>query len=155
MNYATTLLVFLLINFGGLAIGAIWTNPGTSSQWYRSLTQPPWEPPGFVYGLAWTIIAITFSIMMSHFWVNKDFGPLAVFPIALLLNIMWSPVFFGLRSIWGGVAVLLALAAVIYYMTDFARINYGWKIAWLGLPYFLWLMTATSISMFLAIKNEY
>ena len=61
-KYITTLIVFLTINFGGLAIGQVWTGDGVTSNWYTSLNQAPWTPPGWVFGLAWTTIAITFSI---------------------------------------------------------------------------------------------
>lgn len=152
-KYILTLLSFLCINFGGLAIGSIWINPGTSSEWYTSLTQPPWAPPGFVFGLAWTTIGITFSMLMTHFWINDDIEPLVLFPFAFLLNIMWGMVFFGMQSKIGGIFVLGLLAMIIYYMTDFAKNNYGWKIAWLGLPYYLWLMIASSINIYIAVEN--
>ncbi|MBC8399458.1 MAG: tryptophan-rich sensory protein, partial [Flavobacteriales bacterium] len=43
-KYILTLIVFLTINFGGLAIGQVWTGDGVSSDWYTSLNQAPWTP---------------------------------------------------------------------------------------------------------------
>jgi tryptophan-rich sensory protein len=52
-----------------------------------------------------------------------------------------------------GVVVLLLLSFVIYHMTDFARCIHGWKVAWLLLPYFIWLMIATSLNLYISIMN--
>ena len=48
-KYIITLTGFLIINFGGLAIGQVWTGDGVTSEWYTSLNQAPWTPPGWVF----------------------------------------------------------------------------------------------------------
>ena len=53
-KYFLTLIVFLTLNFGGLVIGQVWTGNGVTSEWYTTLNQAPWTPPGFIFGLAWT-----------------------------------------------------------------------------------------------------
>ena len=88
---ALTLIVFLTINFGGLAIGQVWTGDGVSSDWYTSLNQAPWTPPGWVFGLAWTTIAITFSLLMTSFYLKNSVKSLKLFFPALLLNIGPQP----------------------------------------------------------------
>ena len=47
-KYIITLIGFLIINFGGLAIGQVWTGDGVTSEWYTSLNQAPWTPPGWL-----------------------------------------------------------------------------------------------------------
>lgn len=152
-KYFITFLIFSVLNFGGLGIGQIWTGGGVTSEWYTTLNQAPWTPPGLVFGLAWTTIALTFSAFMSWSYVQRDIEVLVMYPFALILNILWNPIFFGLHWTWMGVVILLLLSFVIYHMTDFARCIHGWKVAWLLLPYFTWLMIATSLNLYISIMN--
>ena len=59
--------VFLIINFGGLYLGAILmgSSPG-SNTWYNNLQKAPWTPPGYFFGIAWTIIMILYSIYCAR-----------------------------------------------------------------------------------------
>lgn len=152
-RYLISFITFLILNFGGLGIGQIWTGDGVTSEWYTTLNQAPWTPPGWVFAFAWTTIAITFSALMSKFWVDEALDCLILYPAALFLNIAWNPIFFGLHIVWLGVLILLLLSLVIYYMVNSAKLNYGWKVALLGLPYFIWLMIATSLNMYIGIMN--
>ena len=52
--------LFLLLNFGALAIGSYFMNNGPQSNWYLTLNKAPWTPPGWVFGVAWTTIMICF-----------------------------------------------------------------------------------------------
>ena len=52
------LFVFLLINFGALALGGLFTSDGVISDWYEQLNKAPWTPPGWVFGAAWTTIMV-------------------------------------------------------------------------------------------------
>jgi tryptophan-rich sensory protein len=155
-NFWGKLITLLIVNFGALALGAAWTDPGTNSDWYRLANQAPWSPPGWVFGAAWFTIGVTYSIMVAFIetstYRNLD-QIYRWFWLSVLLNVAWNPVFFMFHAVWTGVGVLLALAACIYYLVDFARQALGWKVAWLGMPYFLWLMIATSLNMYIAIMN--
>ena len=71
-KYFLTLIVFLTLNFGGLVIGQVWTGSGVTSEWYTTINQAPWTPPGFVFGLAWTTIAITFSFLMTSSYLKNS-----------------------------------------------------------------------------------
>ncbi|MDH3796458.1 MAG: tryptophan-rich sensory protein, partial [Flavobacteriaceae bacterium] len=59
------LIVFLVLNFGALALGSLFTNMGISSDWYSELSKAPWTPPGWVFGAAWTTIMLCFSVYMA------------------------------------------------------------------------------------------
>ena len=152
-KYFLTLIVFLTLNFGGLVIGQVWTGNGVTSEWYTTLNQAPWTPPGFVFGLAWTTIAITFSLLMTSSYLKNSTKSLKLFIPALILNILWNPIFFGLRWVWTGLFVLVLLSYFIYSIIDLNRKMHGWKYAWLGLPYFIWLMVAASLDMYISIMN--
>jgi len=152
LNYCLTLFAFLMLNFGGLALGSLWTDPGTSSVWYDTVLKAPWTPPGFVFGLAWTTIMVCFSIFMTSLYFKKigKFNPIIL--ISWILNILWSPLFFHLHWLWIAVLVIAALTVVIGKMIQDVRTQVGQE--WLLLlPYFVWLNIATSLNLYIAIMN--
>jgi len=150
------LVILLMVNFGALALGAAWTDPGTNSDWYRLANQAPWTPPGWVFGAAWFTIGVTYSIMMAYLdtsvygkWEEVQ----RWFWFSVVLNIAWNPVFFALHAIGLSIIILLALAYQIFNLVDFTRDKLGWKVAWLGMPYFIWLMIALSLNLYISIMN--
>jgi translocator protein len=62
------ILIFLILNFSALIAGVSLYGEGGNSEWYNNLTKAPWEPPGWVFGAAWTIIMICFAFYMSITW---------------------------------------------------------------------------------------
>ena len=94
-KYIITLIVFLTINFGGLAIGQLWTGDGVTSDWYTSLNQAPWTPPGWVFGAAWTCVMVFFSVFMTFLVQNENFNKvLKLYIIQFILNVSWNYIFF-------------------------------------------------------------
>lgn len=153
-NYLLTLLGFLALNFGGLWLGGLATTPGVTSEWYTTLNQAPWTPPGWVFGLAWTIIGITFSVFCANEWKNRHENPIpmVLFVESLLLNIFWNYVFFAEHTIAGGF-IISTLSAIIFLMAHYTRIIGGWKRAIWIMPYFIWLMIASSLNWYIVIMN--
>ena len=60
------IILFLVLNFGALAIGSYFTDSGASSDWYQNLNKAPWTPAGWVFGAAWTSIMICYSVYMAY-----------------------------------------------------------------------------------------
>ena len=150
------LAILLMVNFGALALGAAWTDPGTNSDWYRLANQAPWTPPGWVFGAAWFTIGVTYSIMMAYLdtsvygkWEEVQ----RWFWFSVVLNIAWNPVFFTFHAVGLGIILLLSLAYQIFNLVEFTQDKLGWKVAWLGMPYFIWLMIALSLNLYIAIMN--
>ena len=145
-----------MINFGALALGNAWTSSGVTSDWYVNANQAPWTPPGWVFGAAWFTIAVTFSAMMAFIdtSIYRHLDEVkSLFWFSVWLNVAWNPVFFCMKTPWGGVVVLSLLSFAVYKLVDVARDYLGWKVAIFGMPYFLWLMVATSLNMYFAIMN--
>ena len=71
-NKYKILVIFFLFNFGALAFGSFFTTPGINSSWFQALDQAPWNPPGWMFGLAWTIIMICFSVYMAKLYASDD-----------------------------------------------------------------------------------
>jgi tryptophan-rich sensory protein len=152
INYSLVLLFFLLVNFSGLALGSLWTDPGVNSEWYQNIIKAPWTPPGFVFGLSWTIIMICFSIFMTNLYERNDgsYNPIILF--SWFLNIIWNPLFFYLHWTWISAGVIILLTLVIGFLIHENRKQY--KYLWLLLlPYFIWLNIATSLNLFTALVN--
>ena len=90
------IVIFLVINFSALALGSLFTGKGVPSDWYINLNKAPWTPPGWVFGAAWTIIMICFSVYMAMLWETVDNKKMLIlaFGAQFLLNVAWNPVFF-------------------------------------------------------------
>jgi tryptophan-rich sensory protein len=148
------LIVFLAINFGALAIGGIFTGSGVPSDWYQNLNKAPWTPPGWMFGFAWTTIMICFSVYMAYLWQYQEKRNLVImlFVIQWILNIAWSMVFFKFQLVLLGLIVILALTFLIaLFFFRYLDILKYWSV--LILPYFIWLLIASSLNMFIYFKN--
>ncbi len=148
------LFLFVLINFAALAIGGISTGTGVASQWYASLAKAPWTPPGWVFGAAWTLIMICFSFYMAYLWplvANKRLLA-ALYAIQLLLNVVWNPLFFTFHWVFLSMLIICSLTLLIAFMLVFYWQSLRTKNALL-LPYFLWLLIATSLNGYILIYN--
>lgn len=148
------LMLFLVINFGALAIGGLFTSKGVPSDWYINLIKAPWNPPGWAFGFAWTAIMICFSIYMAYLWPvseNKN-GLVVLFIFQWILNVAWNPIFFYYNNILLGLVIisgltLLVAAFLIIYWSDLKFISV------LILPYLLWLIVATSLNGYIYLNN--
>ena len=145
---AAVLVALLLLCLGvGQWGAAVSLEPVRS--WYPTLIKPAWTPPDWVFPVAWTIL---FILMAVAAWLVWRAAPLArirlagaVFFIQLLLNGLWSTLFFGLRNPSYGlieiVVLWLAILATILLFRPVSKLA-----AWLLLPYLLWVSYATALN---------
>lgn len=153
MNYKR-LILFLVVNFGALALGGLFTGAGVSSDWYQNMDQAPWTPPGWVFGAAWTFIMICFAVFMTYAWsASKDRSMLlSLFSVQWILNVSWNPIFFYFREVTIGLVVISALTLLVFYLFFKFRKDLGLK-ATLMLPYAVWLVIATSLNAYIYLYN--
>ncbi|WP_299890835.1 TspO/MBR family protein [uncultured Lacinutrix sp.] len=153
MKLTTRIIIFLIINFGGLAYGSWLMNNGPQTEWYIALNKAPWTPPGWVFGVTWTIIMICFSIYLAHLFLNSDSLKLRLaFIFQVFLNVIWNYVFFNLHMITIGLVVIGALTIVIF--TFFISNKKTMKSkSYLLLPYMTWLIIATSLNAYILLNN--
>ena len=148
------LTIFILINFAALGIGSIFTGSGVPSDWYQNLSKAPWTPPGWVFGAAWTLIMICFAFYMSHAWQSVSNRRLLIFLFIIqwILNVLWNPVFFKYHQVLLGLVLISALTILVawFLFSNLNNLKY-WSL--LVLPYFIWLLIATSLNAFILIKN--
>jgi len=148
------LIILLIINFGALAIGSFYTGKGVPSDWYIGLVKAPWTPPGWVFGSAWTVIMICFSIYMSYLWPlieNKNFL-ITLFIFQLFLNISWNPTFFYYNNVLLGLIIISGLTIIVGAFIFLYWSELKFKTV-LILPYFIWLLIATSLNGYIFLKN--
>lgn len=154
MKIIKLLLLFLLINFGGLALGGWLMDSGPTSTWYTTLNQAPWTPPGWVFGFAWTTIMICFSIYLAFLFKNAYNSNLTkLFAFQVFLNVIWNFVFFNRHMIALGLFIIVLLTLVIYYFFIEYKQGKMNKIRLLLVPYMIWLVIATSLNTYILIYN--
>ncbi len=148
------LIIFLVLNFAALGIGSLLMGGGPTSEWYMNLNKAPWTPPGWFFGVAWTTIMICFAFYMAHAWetVSDRKFLLGLFIAQWVLNVSWNPVFFKYHQILLALVVIILLTLLIGYFLFKYRATLGaWSL--LILPYFLWLITATSLNAYALTNN--
>jgi tryptophan-rich sensory protein len=147
---ALTLFLFLaLVIGGGLAMG-FFTRPG---EWYAGLEKPSFNPPNWVFAPVWTTLYIMIAVAGWRVW-RADSGSMAMklWWAQLVLNFVWSPMFFAAHQLGAALAVVLALLATIL-----AFIASAWRVdriaAWLLAPYAAWVAFASTLNASLLALN--
>lgn len=147
------LILFLIINFGGLALGSWLMNNGPNTNWYLSLVKAPWTPQGWVFGVVWTLIMIFFSIYLAYFSTQKYTSKkLILFFVQFVLNISWNYIFFNQQQVLFALIAITLLTALIFYLF-LSYFQEQKKISYLLLPYMIWLCIATSLNLYILIHN--
>ena len=153
MKKTLWLLVFLALNFGALGIGVLLMDNGPQGSWYAALNKAPWTPPGWFFGLAWTTIMIAFSIYMSYLISAKSTANIwLLFFTQFILNTSWNYVFFNRHLVLLGLIVIVLLTVVAgYFLLNFR--NVVKQKTWLIVPYFIWLIVASSLNAYVYLNN--
>ena len=146
------LLISLVIPFLASAIGGLFTASSVST-WYLTLIKPSFNPPSWVFGPVWTILYLLMGISLYLVWIKKfDKNAFTFFGIQLVLNALWSILFFGLKSpLFAFIEIVLLWIAILITVIYFYRIN---KIsAYLLIPYILWVSFAAILNFAIFILN--
>ncbi|MDG1657539.1 MAG: tryptophan-rich sensory protein, partial [Crocinitomicaceae bacterium] len=145
MKMSVNILILLLLNFGTLAIGGLFTGDGVASDWYSELDKAPWTPPGWVFGAAWTTIMICFTFYMGILLrrAKTKQKVRSLYILQLVLNITWNPIFFYYQFPSIALVVIITLTLLIFYFLLNYRKTLGWYSI-LIVPYVVWLCIATS-----------
>lgn len=140
--------------FIGLTMAAAITGslfmPG---EWYETLVKPTWTPPDSVFGPVWGLLYIMIAAAGFVAWrQGAGWGTLFIWLIALVLNALWSPVFFGAEQPVGGLIIIGLLWIAILAFIIAAR-RRAWVAALLFLPYLLWVTYALSLNAGIVALN--
>jgi len=133
------LLIFLVLSFAASTPGILF-GPG---EWYDSLNRPFFTPPNWLFGPAWTVLYILMAIAATLVWrqVGLRSAAMGWWFIQLVLNTLWTLLFFGLQA--PGLALVeitLMWAAILVCMLKFRPIST--TAFWLMAPYLAWVSFA-------------
>lgn len=147
-------ILFLILNFFALALGSYFTSDGVISDWYLGLNKAPWTPPGWFFGVAWTVIMILFAAYMANVWTKAQDKKrvLVLYGLQWILNVSWNPVFFHWHQAGLGLLVISGLLVLLLVMYSRFRPLIKNK-SLLLLPYVAWIIVATSLNAYVVFAN--
>lgn len=133
----------------GLA-ASIFTRESVTT-WYRILNKPSFNPPDWLFAPVWITLYALMGISLYLVW-RKGFSfkevqySLGIFLVQLIVNSLWSFVFFGSRSISGGLIVIIILwVLILITILSFYKISSA--SAFILIPYLLWVTYAAILNI--------
>ena len=158
MRRLGTLALFIIACELAGIIGSVFTIPAIPA-WYAALAKPPFAPPNWLFAPVWTILYALMGIAAFLVWEKAKgaqkanaIAALKIFCAQLALNVLWSIVFFGLRSpLLGLIVIILMLIAIALAMRQFYSIDR--RASWLMAPYILWVSFATILNFSILALN--
>ncbi len=133
---------FLVVVFVAASFGAIF-QPGA---WYAGLAKPSFNPPNWVFAPVWTALYVLMAVAAWLVWRDRGSlaaaaAPLTAWLVQLVLNALWSWLFFGLHRMGLALVDIVALwFAIVVTIALFWRVRH--VAAWLMVPYLAWVSFA-------------
>lgn len=149
-------IIFIVLAESAGIIGSIFTAPAITG-WYAGIVKPAFNPPSWVFGPVWTMLFALMGISAYLVWqrgiARRDVKvALGIFGFQLVLNTLWSIVFFGLQSVGGALIEIVFLwTAILATIVTFSRIS-KWA-GWLLVPYILWVSFAAYLNYIIYTLN--
>lgn len=144
-------LAAMILAFLPGVIGVMFTPSGASDAWYNALNKSVLTPDGWVFGVAWTVLyaltglALFLVINTSLRGTSGKGRSYALFGAQMVLNALWTYLFFGAHMAGVAFAVIIALIVVaVWMMRSFLSINRS--AAYLLIPYVAWLIFAAYLN---------
>jgi len=151
------LIVSVVVSFAAGGIGSLFTFKAIPT-WYQGLKKPPYTPPNWVFGPVWAALYSLMGISVFLVWqkglaTNGVMLALTLFGFQLVLNALWSVIFFGMKSKGGGVIIIIVLWLLIL-----ATIITSFQVsAWAGallIPYIVWVSIASYLNIGVWLLNK-
>lgn len=118
---------------------------------YKLLVRPSFSPPAILFPIVWNILYLLMSIA-AILVKNEDENNLKIYYLQLILNAIWTPIFFLFKLYYLALFELIILLLVVIYMT-YKFHKYNKNTLYLLVPYILWLLYAFYLNLFVAIYN--
>ncbi len=148
------ILSFVVMSFAVGYLSSMIQEP-SMQEWYPSLVKSPLNPPGIVFAIVWPVLYLLMGISAGIIWNMRSIYTwltIFLFFVQLGLNLLWSVTFFGMQAPVVALVVLtLLFVAVLMYMA----IAYMQRhlVAYLNIPYLLWLLFALYLNGFVVLYN--
>jgi len=125
--------------------------------WYNSLAKPEWTPSPATIGLIWSVlypvilvsVGFVFIKVYRQQWPRKTAVP---FGLNLIANLLFMPIFSGLRNLPLALADILIVWSTILWMMISVRRRSGWLLV-AQIPYFVWVSIATVLQIAITGMN--
>ena len=153
MNKWVKLIASILICQIAGIIGSIFTAPSITT-WYANLQKPGFSPPNWVFGPVWITLYTLIGISLYLVWNKKKNIkiPLTLFFIQLILNSIWSIIFFGLQNpFYALIEIIILWITILLTIINFYKVSK--KAGLLLLPYIIWVSVATILNYYIWILN--
>jgi len=163
INDTIKLIVSIAVCESAGIIGSIFTIPSIPS-WYATLVKPALNPPAWIFAPVWTTLFALMGVAVFLVWKEKEIASspaaprkknkiaLSIFVGQLVLNILWSIIFFGLHN--PGLAfvnIIVLWFAIVGTIIVFYKIS---KLAaYLFIPYILWVSFAMYLNYAIWMLN--
>ncbi len=152
-----TLAICILICQCAGFIGTFFTRPSIPT-WYATIDKPPFTPPNWVFSPVWIMLFLLMGISLFFIWrtgLTKRSVRIALgyFAAQLLVNILWSALFFGLGSPLAGL-IDITLLWILIALTIFYSFQISKAAGLLLLPYIMWVSFAAVLNFFIWRLNS-
>jgi len=150
------LIVSILVVFLAGAVGTVYTLTQITT-WYASLAKPNWTPPNWAFGPIWSTLYILMGISLFLVWreglERKDVKiAILVFAAQLVINVVWSIIFFATHNIIGGLVMVIILwISILITILVFYRISKPAAI--ILIPYLIWVTIAGYLNYTVFLLN--
>jgi len=149
MKNVIALIICILIPQLAGGLGAYFTAESVAT-WYTQIEKPAFTPPGYLFSIVWPLLFLLMGISSWLIWKKLGQHPLAgwalgVYGIQLILNTLWSFIFFGMQN--PGLAlveIIILWAMIAYTMMLFYKVRKA--AAYLLIPYILWVSFAIALN---------
>lgn len=152
LKLAVSIVICQLAGF----IGSLFTRSSVST-WYTTLNKASFNPPNWAFSPVWITLFVLMAISLFFVWRKAPQDPrtksaISVFGLQLILNTLWSALFFGLKSPLAGlIDIILLWAAILLTIRRFYQIS---RVAGaLLIPYILWVSFAVVLNASIFLLN--
>ena len=125
---------------------------------YKDIILPPLSPPSFLFPIVWTILFVLIGIASYVIWestnvdIEKKKTAFTLYGLDLIVNFIWTIVFFNLRNYDFSVFIIIMLLLIIV-ANIFSFGSISKRAAWLLVPYLMWVSFATYLNIAIAVLN--
>jgi benzodiazapine receptor len=147
VNFFKLVISLIICQLAGF-IGSLFTAPAIPI-WYASLKKPSFTPPSWLFSPVWIFLFVLMGLTLYILWkaYSKKEARIALlfFTLQLILNMLWSVIFFGLKSpMWAFIEILILWLAI--FLTIWKSLKISKAAGYLLLPYIIWVSFAAILN---------
>lgn len=149
------LILSILISFLPGVIGVMFMGNQQLSKWYMD-NKPSFTPPGYVFPIAWNILyfLLGVSLYITASYKNPDWLIIGLYSLNLILNALWTPVFFRFRMFYLGYVLIISMIIVTSMIIISSSPSVSSTSKLLLIPYVMWLSFASLLNLHFVMSEN-